>query len=103
MKFFFGAILIVTFAIPIIAYYITNAVYRLRIVRHHEYIAYHAIVNRVDGYTIKINQDGRNYRYDYCSCVGIRAKNVNDTGATLIFIPDDVLLFPDKSDTVDGM
>ncbi len=100
---FFGMIFIATFAIPIIAYYITNAVYKLRTVRRREYIAYHAIVNRVDGYTIKINQDGRNYRYDYCSCVGIRAKNVNDTGATLIFIPDDVLLIPDKSDTVDGM
>ena len=93
---FFLMIFVVTFAIPIMAYYITNAVYKLRIVRHHKYIAYHAIVKEVDGSTIIINQDGRRFQYEYCSCVGIRAKDVHDTKATLIFIPDDMLLIPDE-------
>ena len=93
---FFLMIFVVTFAIPIIAYYMTNAVYKLRIVRHHEYIAYHAIVKKVKGSTIVVNQDGRFFHYKYCACVGIRADKVKNTKATLIFIPDDMLLIPDE-------
>lgn len=92
---FFATIFIISFTIPIYAYYITNAIYKLRIVCRHEYIAYHVIVNSVDKYTVHINNSGRHYKYQYCSCVGIREKNVHNTKATLIFIPDDVLLIPD--------
>ena len=94
--FFFGAVFLAAFWIPIFAYYITNALYKLRIVRRHEYIAYHAIVDKVDTFKIRINNSGVHYKYDYCSCVGIKSKNINKTNATLIFIPDDLLLFPDK-------
>ena len=94
--FFFGAVFLAAFWIPMLAYYITNAVYRLRIVRHHEYIVYHAIVDKVDTFKISIHNSGVHYKYDYCSCVGIKAKNINKTEAILVFVPDDLLLFPDK-------
>ena len=92
---FFGAVFLSAFWIPMLAYYITNAVYKLRIIKRHEYIVYHAIVNKVDTFKIRINNRGVHFSYDYCSCVGIKSKNVNNTKAILIFIPDDMLLFPD--------
>lgn len=92
---FFIAVFFAAFWIPIFAYYITNAVYKLRIVKRHEYIAYHAIVNKVDTFKIRINNSGVHYKYDYCSCVGIKSKDVNNTKSILIFVPDDMLLFPD--------
>lgn len=94
--FFFGSVFIAAFWIPIFAYYITNALYKLRIVKRHEYIAYHAIVDKVDTSKISINNSGVHYKYDYCACVGIKSKNINKTKSILIFIPDDLLLFPDK-------
>lgn len=95
--FFFGSVFIAAFWIPIFAYYITNALYKLRIVKRHEYIAYHAIVDKVDTSKISINNSGVHYKYDYCACVGIKSKNINKTKSILIFIPDDLLLFPDKN------
>lgn len=94
--FFFGSVFLAAFWIPIFAYYITNALYKLRIVRRHEYIAYHAIVDKVDTFKIRINNSGVHFKYDYCSCVGIKSKNINKTKAILIFVPDDLLLFPDN-------
>ena len=93
---FFAMVIIAAFGIPILAYYITNAACRMSVVRKHKYIAYHAIVKNVRTYKICINDEGRHYSYKYTTCVGIREKNVHDTKAILIFIPDDVLVFPDK-------
>ena len=93
---FFAMVFIAAFGIPILAYYITNAACRLRVVKKHKYIAYHAVVKSVRSYKISINDNGRHYSYKYATCVGIREKNVHDTKAVLIFIPDDVLVFPDK-------
>ena len=95
---FFGAVFFAAFWIPIFAYYITNAVYKLRIVKRHEYIVYHAIVNKVDTFKIRINNSNVHFSYDYCSCVGIKSKDVNNTKAILIFVPDDMLLFPDTEE-----
>ena len=95
--FFFGSVFLAAFWIPIFAYYITNALYKLRIVKRHEYIAYHAIVDKVDTFKISINNSEVHYKYDYCACVGIKSKNINKTKSILIFIPDDLLLFPDKN------
>lgn len=90
-------LMLITFGIPVMAYYITNMIYKLRVVRRHDYIAYHAVVAGVDNYKLRINHhSGRWYKYDYCSCVGIRPKDVHNERATLIFVPDDLLLFPDK-------
>lgn len=94
---FFVLLLIVVFGFPVFVWYVTNAVSKLRIISKHEYIAYHAVVARVNGYVMYINSDdGRKYKYDYCSLIGMRAKQVDNTPATLVFIPDDVLIFPDE-------
>ena len=93
---FFLAVFLAAFWIPIFSFYITNAIYRLIVVKRHEYIVYHAIVDKVDTFKIRIHNSGFNYQYDYCSCVGIKGKDINKTKAILIFVPDDVLLFPDK-------
>ena len=95
---FFGAVFFAAFWIPIFAYYITNAIYKFRIVKRHEYIVYHAIVDKVDTYKIRIKNSGVHFEYNYCSCVGIKARDVNNTKAILIFVPDDMLLFPDREE-----
>ena len=93
---FFMMIFVVTFAIPIIAYCITYAANKLRVILRHEYIAYHVIVKKVEDSTVTVDRDGKVFHYKDCSCVGIREKKINNTGATLVFIPDDVLLIPDR-------
>lgn len=91
-----GIITIITFAFPIFAYYITNAIYRLRVVRKRDYIVYHAIVGGANSYHLWINYKDKIYEYKYYNCVGIRAKNVHDTEAMLVFLPDYVYMFPVK-------
>ena len=93
---FFLMIFFLAFGIPIIAFYVTNALKKIRIVKNHEYIAFHAIVPSVYNGRISIYNKNKHYTYKYCTCVGIKEKDVNLTPATLIFIPDDVLLFPDS-------
>lgn len=92
----FLMIIFLAFGIPIIAFYITNALKKIRIVKNHEYIAYHAIVSGVNNNKIAIHTGNKHYTYKYCTCVEIKEKNIHNTPATLIFIPDDVLLFPDN-------
>jgi hypothetical protein len=93
---FFMMIFVVTFAISIIAYCITYTAKKLRVILRHEYIAYHVIVKKVEDSTVTVDRDGKVFHYKDCSCVGIQAKKINNTGATLVFIPDDVLLIPDE-------
>ena len=94
---FFVFLFIAVFGFPMFVWYVTNAISKLRIISKHEYIAYHAVVAHVNGYVMYINSDdGRKYKYEYCSLIGMKAKQVKDTPATLVFIPDDVLMFPDK-------
>ena len=95
---FFLTIIFVTFGIPILAFYLGNAFKKIRVVRNHEYIAYHAIVSGVHNGKINIYNGRKHYSYNYCTCVGIKEKDVHFTPATLIFIPDDVFLFPDNED-----
>ena len=93
---FFGAVFLAAFWIPIFSYYITNAIYKLRVVKRHEYIVFHAIVDEVDTFKLRIKNRYVNFKYDYCSCVGIKAKDINKTKSILIFVPDDLVLFPDN-------
>jgi len=92
----FILLLIVVFGFPLFVYYITNAIYKLRTVTTHKYIAYHAVVNSVNTYKVRIDNAGRHYEYKFGTLVGMREKQVKDTPAVLIFIPDDVLIFPDE-------
>ena len=82
--FFFLMLLFLAFGIPIIAYYISHALKKIRVVKNHEYIT--------------IYYKNKYYSYNYCTCVGIKEKNVKFTPATLIFVPDDVLIFPDNDE-----
>lgn len=59
-------------------------------------MAYHAVVKYMNSYNMKIDSDGRRYEYKYGILVGMKEKQVHDTPAVLIFIPDDVLIFPDE-------
>ena len=93
---FFMMIFVVTFAISIIAYCITYMAKKLRVILRHEYIAYHVIVKKVEDSTVTVDWDGKVFHYKDCSCIGIKAEKINNTGATLVFIPDDVLLVPDE-------
>ena len=38
----------------------------------------------------------KQYKNKYCILVGMREKQIDNTPAVLIFIPDDVLVFPDE-------
>ena len=69
---FFTLLLIAVFGFPIFVWYVTNAISKLRIISKHEYIAYHAVVESVNGYVMRINSDGREYRYDYCTLIGMK-------------------------------
>ena len=95
---FFLMIFFLAFGIPIIAYYITNVIKKIKVVKNHEYIAYHAIVPRVSNGKICIYYKNKNYKYNYCTCVDIKEKNIKSIPMTLIFVPDDVLLFPDNEE-----
>ena len=92
----FMMIIFLAFGIPIIAFYITNALKKIKIVKNHEYIAYHAIVSSVTNNKITIFDGNKRFNYKYCTCVGIKEKDIHNTRATLIFVPDDLLLFPDN-------
>ena len=92
----FILLLVVVFGFPLFVYYITNAINKLRTVTTHKYLAYHAVVNSVNTYKIRIDNAGRKYEYKYGTLVGMREKQIKDTPAVLIFIPDDVLIFPDE-------
>ena len=93
---FFVLLAIAVFGFPLVCYYITNSINRLRIVTGHKYIAYHAIIWNMDGSIMRINRDERHYKYEYCTLVGMRPKKINNTPAVLIFIPDGVFIFQDK-------
>lgn len=93
----FLLLLVVVFGFPVFVYYITNAIYKLRIVSGHKYMAYHAVVGSIDSGTMRIDCDGRHYKYKYCTPVGMKPKQVKNTPAVLIFIPYDVFIFPDSA------
>lgn len=93
---FIFMVFLFTVAIPIIAYCITGMTYELKVIRNHEYIAYHAVVKIADGSAITIEKDGRLFSYKDYLCIGINAKKINNTNGTLVFIPDNVLFIPDE-------
>lgn len=93
---FFLTLIFLAFGIPIIAFYISNSLKKIGVVRNHEYIVYHAIVTSVRNGKITIFDGNVHYTYKYCTCVGIKEKEINRTPTTLIFVPDDVFLFPDN-------
>ena len=96
---FFLMFIFLAFGIPIITLYISNALKKIRVVKNHEYIAYHVIATSVNNSKITIYDKNKHYTYNYCTCVGIKEEEIHNTPAILVFIPDDVLLFPDSEET----
>ena len=94
---FFLMIIFIVFGIPIIAYYLCNAIKRSRVIRKHEYIAYHAIVSGASN-GIAIYNNNTHYQYKYAIYVGIKAKDIHNTPATLVFIPDYVIVISDNKE-----
>ena len=90
------SVFFIAFGPAIASFYFTGFIYRLMIVMKRKYIACHAIVRKVDSGKISLSSDKYHYSYNYATCVGILEKNVHDTPATLIFVPDNVYVFPDE-------
>lgn len=87
--------IIVVFLIPIFSYNITCSVCRIRTVLRHEYSVYHAVVSKVDWVEMYITgETGNVYKFEYCRCLGVRAKEIHDTNVILAFVPDEVYLLP---------
>lgn len=51
---FFMMIIFLTFGIPIITYYIANAIKKIKVIKSHSYIAFHAIVSGVHNGKLRI-------------------------------------------------
>ena len=90
---FFG---IAIFGIPLFAVFMTNSICKLRIVKKHKYQAFHIIAKRADDKKLIVERGTNIQSYEYPICVGIRKKDVKDTRATMIIMPDMVMVFPDK-------
>lgn len=81
--------------IPIFTYHITCSIYRIRTVLRHEYSIYYAVVSNVDGSDLYIDgAKGNVYEFKYCTCLGIRKKEIHNTKAILVIVPDEVYLLP---------
>ena len=90
---------VLTFGIPIIAYNIASSAYRVRTVKRREYDAYRTVVSGADGLNIWIiDPKDAVHTFEYCRCLGIRSKNVHNTKAILVFIPDEVYLLPEQEE-----
>lgn len=90
---------LVIFLIPILAYFITATVCRIRTVRSGEYIAYRTLISKIDrGEVIVKGSQGKKYEFRHCKRVGIKAKKVHDTKAVLVLVPDRELLLPFGAD-----
>ena len=87
---------ILVFLIPAFTYNLSCSIYRIRTVLRREYFVCHAVVSEVDNFEMRITGENDIYKFNYCRCLGIRAKDVHDTKAILAFVPDEVYLFPDK-------
>ena len=94
---FMVILIIFIVGMPYLVYLFFNTILRLRVLMKREYFVYHAVVSNVDFVDMTFCYKHRLYKYKYCACVGIRAKDVDNTPATLVFLPDEVYLIPDDA------
>lgn len=87
---------ILIFGLPLFSYSLTNFVYRLRVVKRKDYIAYHAVVRGMHDNKLTIFEKSKYCVLKYSNCVGMSRKDVHDTPGILIFVPDEVYFFPDE-------
>ena len=88
--------LILIFGLPAFSYSVTNFVYRLRVVKRKEYIAFHAIVRGMHDNRLTLYYGSKFNVFKYSNCVGMSQKDVYDTPGIIIFLPDEVYFFPDE-------
>lgn len=88
-------LIIVAILIPAFSYNLTCSICRIRTVLRREYGVYHAVVSKANGLDMYITgQNGKVYKFEYCRCLGIRAKKIHNTRVILVFVPDEVYLLP---------
>ena len=87
---------IAIFGIPVFAVYLTNSICILKIVKNHKYEAYHVIAKSADDKKVHFKTTNGIRSLEYPVCVGIRKRDVHDTKATLVLMPDFVMVFPDE-------
>lgn len=87
---------ILIFGLPVFSFSLTNFIYRLRVVKRREYIAYHAVVRGMHDTRLTIFEKSKYCVFKYSNCVGMRQKDVSDTPGILVFVPDEVYFFPDQ-------
>lgn len=92
---FFILLCIAFCLIPIFSYGITCSICRIRTVLRHEYSIYYAVASFIDGSDLYITgAKGNEYKLKYCTCLGIRKKEIHDTKVILAIVPDEVYLLP---------
>lgn len=89
---------IAVFGIPLFAVYLTNSICILKIVKNHKYEAYHVIAKSANDEKVNFETTNGIHSLEYPVCVGIRKKDVHDIKATLVLMPDFVMLFPDENE-----
>ena len=92
--FVFAFILI--FGLPLFFYSFTNFVYRLRVVKRREYIAYHAVVRGMHDNRLTLFNKSKIHTFKYSNCIGMSEKDVHDTPGIIVFVPDETYFFPDE-------
>ena len=92
--FVFAFILI--FGLPLFFYSFTNFVYRLRVVKRREYIAYHVVVRGMHDNRLTLFNKSKIHTFKYSNCIGMSEKDVHDTPGIIIFVPDEAYFFPDE-------
>jgi hypothetical protein len=92
--FVFAFILI--FGLPLFFYSFTNFVYRLRVVKRREYIAYHAVVRGMHDNRLTLFNKSKIHTFKYSNCIGMSEKDVHDTPGIIVFVPDEAYFFPDE-------
>ncbi|MBR6403361.1 MAG: hypothetical protein IKS48_08250 [Eubacterium sp.] len=82
--------------IPAFIVYLTNSILKLRIVKEQKYKAYHVVAKSANDKAVIVEYGDRSKCFEYPVCVGIRKNKIHDTKATLIFLPEMVMIFPDE-------
>lgn len=94
-KAFAYILVVLVCVIPALIYNLTCSLCRIRAVRRREYFACHAVVSGIENFEMVITGvNGDEYRFNYCRCLGIRAKEIHNTKVILLFVPDEVYLIP---------
>lgn len=90
--FFLGLLI---FGGPVLVYYMTCAIIRLRVLMRKEYEVYHGVVVGASFRELRLNSTRHK---TYGVVLGMRTKDVDHTPATIVFIPDEIYVIPDNEE-----